>query len=353
MKIVSGLFSAGLLLCNVLSAQTLTTDDIGVKVPSITGTGASGSWNINVTGAGQWSGQSFVGTGDNIGFYMLGHSSGSNWAAFTPDKVKIWLGLTATGETLQSVTDRGAITSAGKEVRFLSANGTTYTYVGGNNSFARIGAYDVNGGWQNLIINDGGGQVGIGTTTPTNTLDVNGGVNAHSESHFWQGVYADPHDGTAYAVKIGGGGIAVGGNAVFTNGNVGIGTTTPGNYKLAVEGIIGARKLKITAGSWADYVFDSSYELKPLDQVEKFIAENKHLPDVPTTEEIKKEGMDVGDNQALLLKKIEELTLYMIEQNKKLEVQNKQLEEQARQLAAQQKEMEAMKQTFIRQTPLK
>jgi hypothetical protein len=54
-------------------------------------------------------------------------------------------------------------------------------------------------------------------------------------------------------------------------------------------------------------------------QVEKYIQQNKHLPDVPSAAEVKKEGIDLGDNQAVLLKKIEELTLYIIEQNKKLE----------------------------------
>lgn len=101
---------------------------------------------------------------------------------------------------------------------------------------------------------------------------------------------------------------------VYIRGNVGIGTSNPGIYKLAVEGTLGARKIKVTQASpWADYVFDSSYQLKPLTELEKFIKINKHLPDVPTAREVEKEGIDVGENQALLLKKVEELTLYMIE----------------------------------------
>lgn len=104
-----------------------------------------------------------------------------------------------------------------------------------------------------------------------------------------------------------------------TSGNVGIGTTTTGSYKLAVEGTIGARRIKVTQELWADYVFDSSYQLAPLQQVEHFIQQNKHLPDVPSAAAVKKDGLDLGDNQAVLLKKIEELTLYIIAQNKKLE----------------------------------
>ncbi|MFL9483961.1 hypothetical protein ACI6Q2_14375, partial [Chitinophagaceae bacterium LWZ2-11] len=111
-------------------------------------------------------------------------------------------------------------------------------------------------------------------------------------------------------------------------GSFGIGTTTPGSYKLAVEGKLGARKVVVTqAANWPDYVFDSSYNLPALAQVEQFIKDNKHLPDVPSAKEVTDRGLDVGDNQAVLLKKIEELTLYMIEQNKKMDEMKKENEE--------------------------
>ncbi|MCA6488109.1 MAG: hypothetical protein IM534_09630 [Chitinophagaceae bacterium] len=103
----------------------------------------------------------------------------------------------------------------------------------------------------------------------------------------------------------------------FNNGNIGIGTENTGPFKLAVEGTIGARKLKITqAVPWADYVFNDDYKLRSLQEVEKFIQQYKHLPEVPTTKEINEQGLDVAETQALLLKKIEELTLYMIEMKK-------------------------------------
>jgi hypothetical protein len=103
------------------------------------------------------------------------------------------------------------------------------------------------------------------------------------------------------------------------NDNIGIGTNDPGPYKLAVEGILGARRIKVTQVSpWADYVFDSSYRLQSLSQVEAFIKQNKHLPDIPSAKEVEDKGLDIGDNQSLLLRKIEELTLYVIEQNKQL-----------------------------------
>jgi hypothetical protein len=70
-------------------------------------------------------------------------------------------------------------------------------------------------------------------------------------------------------------------------GNMGIGTTNPGSFKLAVEGKIGAREVVVTTAAWADYVFDTTYDLRPLSEVESFIKTNKHLPEIPSAEEIK------------------------------------------------------------------
>ena len=110
------------------------------------------------------------------------------------------------------------------------------------------------------------------------------------------------------------------------NGYVGIGTNDP-KSELAVNGTIISKKVKVTMTGWPDYVFDSSYMLSPLSQLERFIKINRHLPDVPPATEVAKEGIDLGNNQAVLLKKIEELTLYIIGQNKKIEKMEKKMEE--------------------------
>lgn len=101
------------------------------------------------------------------------------------------------------------------------------------------------------------------------------------------------------------------------NNNVGIGIANP-TEKLTVNGNIRSKKLIVTQSGWADYVFDSSYQLSPLTEVEKYIKTNKHLPGIPTEKEVSKNGVDLGENQVALLKKIEEMTLYMIKLEKEI-----------------------------------
>jgi hypothetical protein len=100
-------------------------------------------------------------------------------------------------------------------------------------------------------------------------------------------------------------------------GNLGIGTINP-SERLSVNGNIRAKKLIVSQQNWSDYVFYKGYKLRPLNELEKYIQKYQHLPDVPSTKEVQSKGINVGDTQALLLKKIEELTLYIIELEKKI-----------------------------------
>jgi hypothetical protein len=98
-----------------------------------------------------------------------------------------------------------------------------------------------------------------------------------------------------------------------------INLNTPGTYNLYVQGGVLTEKVKVASSAgvnWADFVFDESYELKPLEEVETFISKNKHLPDVPSAAQVNKDGIDLAQMDATLLQKIEELTLYMIELKK-------------------------------------
>lgn len=121
----------------------------------------------------------------------------------------------------------------------------------------------------------------------------------------------------------------------LTNGNVGIGTTDPKGYKLAVNGSAIFTSAWVKAHyNWPDYVFHPGYSLLPLDSLSHYIETNHHLPDIPSADSVARDGINLGANQALLLKKIEELTLYVIEQKRELEalkVHNQRMEEWIRQ----------------------
>lgn len=203
------------------------------------------------------------------------------------------------------------------------------------------------------------GEVGIGTRNPSAQLQVVGTVNAkglvlskqtstgnknlffcedleswgYSKSSikgdfgiFW-------NDG---AVKNRTAGLAISPHAdvkalrIDSKGNVGIGTNLLNNsynsiddyFSLAVKGSIRAEEI-IVETNWADFVFEDDYQLKTLNEVEKFILKNNHLPDVPSADFIVKNGVKVGDMQKIQMQKIEELTLYTIKQQKELKEQNK------------------------------
>ncbi len=108
------------------------------------------------------------------------------------------------------------------------------------------------------------------------------------------------------------------------NGNLGIGIETPGE-KLSVNGNIRAREIKVETSNWPDYVFKPSYNLLPLRATEQFILTNGHLPDVPKAEEVESNGVSLGEMNKILLKKVEELTLHLIEKDKMLDDVNRRL----------------------------
>jgi hypothetical protein len=125
-----------------------------------------------------------------------------------------------------------------------------------------------------------------------------------------------------------------------SNGKIYIGSTasypsTTGNYRLFVEGGILTEKVKValrSTANWADYVFENNYDLMPLKNVEEFISKNKHLPGIDSADELAKNGLDVAEMQAKHMAKIEELMLYIIEQNKAIEKNNKDIQELKKQI---------------------
>lgn len=149
------------------------------------------------------------------------------------------------------------------------------------------------------------------------TTDINGKVVFSNSGGYWK-----QHNIT---VPLGNP------KTIFYNGAIAIGVADAsasignyGDYKLLVNGTVGVRKIKVTQStSWADYVFKKDYKLMPLTQLNKFIKINGHLPEIPTEKDIFQNGNDIGETQVLLLKKIEELTIYIIQQQKEIDVLKK------------------------------
>lgn len=124
-------------------------------------------------------------------------------------------------------------------------------------------------------------------------------------------------------------------NNIFYEGKVSVGTSSvPENFDFAVDGKIITKEINVTLDGWADFVFNNNYILKDLEEVESFINKYNRLPEIPSEDEVIQNGINLGEMNAKLLQKIEELTLYTIEQQKKIDMlieenkkQNKQIEE--------------------------
>lgn len=120
--------------------------------------------------------------------------------------------------------------------------------------------------------------------------------------------------------KLVGGASGNGGIFVAGNGNVriGVGTMNP-TKALEVNGTIRSKEVIVEITNWSDFVFDNNYNLMSLKDTESFIKQNGHLPNVPSASEVEKEGIELGEMNAILLQKIEELTLYVIELEKQID----------------------------------
>ncbi|PRD44975.1 hypothetical protein [Sphingobacterium haloxyli] len=113
---------------------------------------------------------------------------------------------------------------------------------------------------------------------------------------------------------------------ILPNGNVGIGVISP-VARLTVNGNILAKEIKVTNNiTVPDYVFEPDYQLSSLSDIEAYVKEHKHLPEIPSAKDIERDGLDLGDMNLLLLKKVEELTLHLIEKEKKIGEQRVKME---------------------------
>lgn len=240
----------------------------------------------------------------------------------------------------------------------------------GDGSYIQIGEWEADDllSFKASKYNFTGGNVGIGTSSPSASLEVFGsqptfilrgtptylqigvppanghyapyskpgdvvfrplsGVDGHSGLIF--NLPVDDADGNS-SIKFGDdqnhGWFSLYNNKIAViNGKVRIGIENP-TVALDVNGTVRAKEVKIETG-WADFVFNEDYNLRTLSEVNDFIKENKHLPEIPSITEVKEnEGVNVGEMQVKLLQKIEELTLYLIRQNEKIQILESELSE--------------------------
>lgn len=274
---------------------------------------------------------------------------------------KVGIGTSTPGNLL-TVQGTGAV---GTTFQQKITNGTQSLSLGANSTAAEVQSQGsvplfLNYGGNNTILNATSGSVGIGTTTPKAILDVgsfipNGTLgtvfgrlaegNTTGSGTFLgvkgYGTQETDYGGNSFAIEhsfygavnssinFHRGNSTTGGYLTFntnTNvervritryGDVGIGTSVP-DAKLAVKGDIHANEVRVDLfGAIApDYVFEQSYKLPSLAEIQRYINQNKHLPEVPSAKEMDENGMNLKEMNLLLLKKVEEITLYLIELKK-------------------------------------
>ena len=225
----------------------------------------------------------------------------------------------------------GAYNASGSQNTFLgSASG--YKSIASNNVFVGSGSgYGVISGGQNTFLGAesghnnvvGTGNIFLGYSAGANEPGSNK-LYIHNSNTPYPLIYGDF---STPKLTING--------ELKSTGLVTIGTTNkkPEGYMLAVDGKAIVEELVVELeGQWPDYVFEEGYKLPSLAETEKYIREHKHLPGVPTAEEVKANGLNLGESNAILLKKVEELTLLLIAQQKTIEDQQKIVERQQKQI---------------------
>lgn len=260
-----------------------------------------------------------------------------------PTTGDVGIGTTAPGASVDIVT-----AGAGPLLRLAGSSSTGYGYIQFGRSATATNNWHIgsendgtfriwNGNWGAGSLNttfSANSSVGIGLTNPGAKLDVNGSVNIVNAGWLTFGYYT----GGAASVS----GINFGFGSQITRrgsdghlkyeaqngvhefvGNVGIGVSNP-TQKLSVYGAIRAKEV-IVDTAWSDYVFEEKYRLPTLAEVEVQIKTQKHLDGIPSAKEVAEKGIRIGDIEAKLLAKIEELTLHQIEQEKRLSEQQSEL----------------------------
>jgi hypothetical protein len=309
--------------------KVLTSDASGlatwaaIPYPAATAT----AWGL--LGNGGTTVNNFIGTTDaqnlifkanNIQSGLIDIAHGNTaWGKAALQSLTSGNGNTAIGESALKINTLGnGNTSIGLGALQSMVYGNGITAIGAGSDVLNGGNYITNAtaigasakvATSNSLVLGNNANVGIGTSSPTEKLEVVDGNIRTNKNIIVNGASID--------------------SKVLIGNMSGLNVTSPTfDYLLAVNGsaIFTKAVVRLTS-TWPDYVFEPTNKLPTLAEVEAYIAKHKHLQDVPSAAEVKEKGIDLGDNQTILLKKVEELTLYMIELNKKVEVLAKENEE--------------------------
>ena len=273
-----------------------------------------------------------------------------------PAPVDIPQTISQTGNTVTLSNGGGSFTlpsSLDTDEQTLSITGNTLTISNGNSVQLPVrGNQSITQNGAIVTLSNGGGSITLQSTivTPGNNVSILGNGSAGTPyvvSSTDTSLYADNGNIEAATtvngnriVSMNGSNIWFNSGASQPNGKIYIGSTasyptTTGNYKLYVEGGILTEKVKValrSTANWADYVFEKNYELMPLKNVEEYIAIHKHLPGIDSASELTKNGLDLAEMQAKHMAKIEEMMLYIIQQNKTIEKSIRDIEELKKQV---------------------